>query len=391
LVMFKKLMYKLAGWAFKLFPRHQIVTANLHNILVIKLCCIGDILFTTPLLRALEKNFPRLHITYMVSGWCKELAAADPRVKATIEFNAYDKVGYLEKIRRALQAVSAIRRGKFDAAIVLHRSPLAGVLVALAGVPVRIGFNWQGEGFAHTHPVPFRADAHEIDRNLDCLRPLNAEPDGIATELLVPADFQATAELLLYHYGYTDPKQPLIAIFPAGGVNPGTTMITKRWPLESYRQLGQALIQDYQAKLLFVGNQADKTVIDRLLSEGYWGNSVIRTEGKTSLLLLAAILERCTLFIGGDSGPLHIAAAVKTPTLSLFGPTDPMLLAPRGKEHRVIRKALACMPCYNPISVRQGKVTECWKKNNLCMASIEPDEVIAAAGELLAWKGYALK
>jgi len=384
----KKLFCLIAQFIFSLFPHKPIVAANIQRILVIKLCCIGDILFTTPLLRALKTEFPRSQITYMVCSWCRELAAADPCVHDIIEFNAYDQVSRMKKIKRAWQVIREIRRHRFDLALVLHRTPWAGVLTALGGVPIRIGFDWEKGGFAHTHRIPFRAEAHEIDRYLDCLQPLGIYAQRKEPELQPPPAVEKAAAAFLNQHGYNKESGPLIAVFPAGGVNPGTVMTTKRWSLAGYQSLCQQLINLYHARILLVGNQDDIKIGDQLVADQPWGASVIRSEGKTSLLLLAALLRQCTLFIGGDSGPLHMADAVGIPTVSLFGPTDPKLLAPRGQQHRVINKLLPCSPCYNPLTVRQADVTVCREQNLACMQNITSQEVLGAVEELLSLKGY---
>lgn len=368
-------------------PRRPIVAANMQRVLVIKLCCIGDILFTTPMLRALQEQLPRAKVTYMVSSWCRSLVESDSRVDAIIEFNAYDKVGLLEKAKRVWQVVKEIRARQFDGALILHRTPLSGILAAAGRVPVRIGFNWEGAGFAHTHPVPFRAEAHEIDRNLDCIKIFGGAPTNKAPELNPDQEACTTAKQLLLKQGYTKSEQPLIAIFPGGGVNPGTVMTTKRWSLDGYQEVCRKLENRYHASLLFVGNDQDRLVSDALLKEQSFSN-VFRAEGKTSLMELAALLQQCDLFIGGDSGPLHMADAVGTATVSIFGPTDPHLLAPRGDQHRVIREPLRCSPCFTPITVREGNVNECKEGTMACMKTIDPEKVIEAAEELLEERGY---
>jgi lipopolysaccharide heptosyltransferase II len=383
----KKSIYFLARIFFMLFSRKPIVTAQMKRILVVKLCCIGDILFTTPVLRALHEHYPRARITYLTCSWCQELAAADPRVQDVILFDAYDKVRGIEKMRRAWRIVREIRKQRFDLALVLHRTPLAGMLVAMAGVPVRIGFDWEGGGFAYTHRIPFRADAHEIDRHVDCLKPLAIHPSHKEPEMKPLPAASKQAETFLKQHGYSGQKNPLIAVFPAGGVNPGTVMISKRWLLEGYREVCSQLIKRYQAHILLVGNQDDILVGDQLIAGQAWADGVIRSEGRTTLMVLAALLRQCVLFIGGDSGPLHIADAVGIPTVSIFGPTDPRLLAPRGARHRVIHAKLPCSPCYNPVTVRQRDVTVCQEKNMACMHQITSGEVLAAVEELLPLKG----
>ncbi len=373
-------------WLVNLFlPSRPLVAAQIQKVLIIKLCCIGDVLFTTPLIRALKDWQPRLKLTYMVSSWCRPLVEADPLVEAILEFNAYDRCSWWQKFKLSWAMVRTIRKQRFDLAIVLHRTPLAGLLPALAGVPVRVGFDWQGRGFSHTHPVAFDPKAHEIDRHLACLRPLGIATQDKQPQLSPDARAREAAQSLLAEVKAKTMQGPLIVLFPGGGVNPGTVMTSKRWTLEGYRKLGTLLQQDLGARLVLVGNDDDRRWNDRLLKGAAWAKDTLRLEGKTTLMILAAVLEQCDLFIGGDSGPLHLADAVGCATVSLFGPTDPTLLAPRGPRHRVVRKELSCSPCFTPADLQH---TTCWQGSLLCMTSIEAEEVLAAAQDLLSQKGF---
>ncbi|NTV53700.1 MAG: lipopolysaccharide heptosyltransferase II [Candidatus Firestonebacteria bacterium] len=382
-------------WIFKglrlLFwgARHKhLVTANVQRILVIKLCCIGDVLFTTPLLRALHANFPRAHIDYMVSPWCRELVRANSNVQRILDFDAYAPASGWGKLVRGWRARQDIRRGCYDVAIVLHRSGLATLLPFLAGVPIRIGWDWQGQGFSLTHPLKYRGEEHEVDRALDCLLPLGAGSEGDALEMAVPSDARQFAEAFLQARVAAGEHGPLVAIFAGGGVNPGTVMNTKRWKPSGYLEVCRELTRAYRARLLFVGTKSDAEVGDLILTESELQATAIRAEGKTDLLQLAALLEMCDLFIGGDSGPLHLAAAVETPTVSIYGPTDPKRLAPRGAWHRVVRHEVSCAPCYTPDTVHQEDVTVCRRGSPVCMLEVTPEAVLDAAEELLHKKGF---
>jgi lipopolysaccharide heptosyltransferase II len=379
-------------WLLQLFfwgaRRRRLVAANTQRILVIKLCCIGDVLFTTPLLRALHANFPRAHVAYMVCPWCRDLVRVNPYVQQVLDFDAYTPASWPRKLGRAWQALQDIRRGHYDAAIVLHRSGLATLLPFLAGVPIRIGWDWQGQGFSLTHPVPYRGEAHEVDRALDCLRPLGAGTEGEALEIPTTPEARQFAEDFLQTQGAGAKPGPLVAIFAGGGVNPGTVMNTKRWKPMGFLEVCRELVRAYGARLIFVGMQNDAEVGDVILADTELHKTVIRAEGKTDLLQLAALLEMCDLFVGGDSGPLHLAAAVDTPTVSVYGPTDPKRLAPRGPWHRVVVHPTPCAPCYTPDTVHQEDVTVCRRGNPICMLEVSAEDVLDAAGDLLHKKGF---
>jgi heptosyltransferase-2/heptosyltransferase-3 len=324
----------------------------------------------------------------MVSPWCRDLVHVNPYVQSILDYDAYAPGNLWQKMQRGWQAVQDIRRGHFDAAIVLHRSGLSTLLPFFGGVPVRLGWDWEGQGFSLTQAVPYRAQAHEVDRYLDCLRPLGAGLEGDAMELTPTPEARQFAETFLQEQGYRSGHGPLVAMFVGGGVNPGTTMNTKRWTPSGFLAVCQALIQHYGAQLMFVGTASDGVLGDALLANARFEAKVIRAEGKTSLIQLAALLEMCDLFIGGDSGPLHMAAAVDTPTVSIYGPTSPELLAPRGPWHRAVKRSVPCAPCYTPLTVHRSDVTTCRLGSPICMLEIAPADVQEAAEELLHKKGF---
>jgi len=384
-----KIMRSLLWLLFAGARRRRVVTVNVNRLLVIKLCCIGDVLFATPLLRALRANFPRTQITFMVVPGCRDLVDGNANVAGIIEFDPYARARWWNRLSGVWRAVRAIRAGRFDAAVVLHRSSSAGLLTWAGGVRIRIGFNAEGRGFCLTHPVPYREEAHEVDRYLDCLQPLGAAPVGTHLELDPGRAAEIFAENFMREHGLAvRGERPLIAVFPGGGVNPGSVMNSKRWLTGGFREVCRELAARYQCRLLFVGSAEDAPLGDEVLAAEAWQPPPLRAEGRTDLRQLAALLKSCDLFIGGDSGPLHIAAAVDTPTVSIFGPTDPKLLAPRGKKHRTVVTAVECAPCYTPRTAHDAGVTSCRRGDLVCMHRIAPADVVAAADSLLQEKGY---
>jgi lipopolysaccharide heptosyltransferase II len=384
----KHWLFKLLRLFFWRARRKPSVTANIQRIVVIKLCCIGDVLFTTPLLRALGTNFPRAHVAYMVCPWCRDLVRVNPHVQQVLDFDAYTPAPWPRKLARAWRALQELRRGRYDAAIVLHRSGMATLLPWLAGVPVRIGWDWQGQGFSLTHPLAYRGEAHEVDRALDCLLPLGAGSEGNALEMSIPPEARQFAENFFSSRGLSAGQGPLVAVFAGGGVNPGTVMNTKRWKPMGFLEVCRELVRAYAARLVFVGTKSDGAVGDLILADTELQPVVIRAEGQTDLVQLAALLEMCDLFIGGDSGPLHLAAAVDTPTVSVYGPTDPKRLAPRGAWHRTVVHDTPCAPCYTPDTVHQEDVTVCRQGSPICMLEVTPEDVLDAASDLLHKKGF---
>lgn len=141
--------------------------------------------------------------------------------------------------------------------------------------------------------------------------------------------------------------------------------------------LADALIERYGVKIIFVGGPGDEDVVKEVMSE--MNTPSINLVGKTTFTQLAAVFKHCHLFIGGDSGPLHIAAAVGTPTIGIFGPSDPKLVAPRGESHIAIWKGVSCSPCYRPDTVRTDLDFSICPQGILeCMENITVEDVLAA-------------
>jgi ADP-heptose:LPS heptosyltransferase len=153
-------------------------------------------------------------------------------------------------------------------------------------------------------------------------------------------------------------------------LNPSTTWMTKCWPAECFAQLGNYLLQEAGIKILLTGAKTDIPLVSQIREK--LNGDVVDITGSTSLRDLAAIAQKCDLFVSGDTGPLHIAAAVGTPTLSLFGPTDPQVYTPLGEQHSSLQTTVPCRLC------RRRKCSKF-----ICMEQIDPKVVYQEALKLL--------
>ncbi len=352
------------------------------RILIIKLISVGDVLFTTPALRALRLGFPKAHLSYLVGSWSKDVIEDNPNLDEII---VYDAPRHSQDRGRAwlstLSCLRQLRRKRFDLAVIFHRTSFAGLLALLAGIPNRVGFDYQGQGKFLTRKVTYEVGKHEVDRYLDVVRSLGLNPAGLWTEMLVGSKEQDYASELL-RANSLKPGERMVAVLPGGGKNPGTFMPTKRWPADRFARLIDEMAQRLQVKVLLVGGPGDEEVVSAVVSQ--IKSQAVNLVGKTTFKQLAAVLQRCRLFIGGDSGPLHIAAAVGTPTVGIFGPSDPQLVAPRGGKHLAVWKRVPCSPCYLPDTVAAGHdFSECKEGSRECMSAIQVEDVLAAAGFLL--------
>jgi heptosyltransferase-2 len=350
---------------------------RMKKILIIKLCCVGDILFTTPAIRALRKGFSKAYLAYLVGSWSKEIIEDNPNLDEVI---IYDPPAHSFSRWRAfistLSCLRKLRQKRFDLAVIFHRTSFGGLFSLLGGIPQRIGFDYAGQGRLLTQKVVFDTSKHEVDRYLDVVASLGLAPAGQSTEMKVmPKEENCASNLLRANGVKTEDR--LIGILAGGGENPGTSMPTKRWQPAKFARLADTIIEECDAKVIFVGGPGDEEVVKKVVSG--MKNEPINLVGKTTFKQLAAVLKHCLLFIGGDSGPLHIAAAVGTPTIGIFGPSDPGLVAPRGENHLVVWKNVPCSPCYWPDTVLTGHdFSSCLKGTLECMEKITVEDVLAA-------------
>lgn len=353
---------------------------HIKKILIIKLCCIGDILFTTPSIRALRKGFPEAHLAYLVGSWSKEIIEDNPNLDEIIVYDSpqHSSIRWRSYIR-TLKCLQKLRRGKFDLVVIFHRTPFSSFFAFLAGIPYRIGFDYAGRGRFLTQRVLFDSGKHEVDRYLDVVYSLGIKSAGKATEMKVMPEEKSYAWNILRDNG-VKAEDEVIGVLAGGGKNPGASMLTKRWSPQKFSQLADRMIEKYKVKIVFIGGSGDEDVVKEVMS-GMRNNS-INLVGRTNFKQLAAVLKRCELFIGGDSGPLHIAAAVGTPTIGIFGPSDPKLVAPRGKNHLTIWKNVSCSPCYRPDTVLSEKdFSKCHEGTLRCMEKITVEDILVAVDQ----------
>jgi lipopolysaccharide heptosyltransferase II len=291
---------------------------NPRNIVVIKPCCLGDLIMTTPLLQVLHHAYPNARITYVAGSWSKVVPEHVPAVNEVIDCGSIGIPGRYT-FNDYMKFAKELRQYRFDLAFALDRSPMLTLLPWLAGIPRRVGPDSLGRGFSLTDRVvvPPEDLRHQAEINLDLARKLNL-PISDPRMHFVPTE----AERQTVHSMQTHRLR--IAIFAGGGNNPGMELTAKRWPLERYRALTEKLIGDLDAEILFIGGPDDAALNKRLRAElDAADNAVADITGMTTIGELAAQLEQCDLFIGNDSSPMHLAAAVNIPVIAIFGPTSP--------------------------------------------------------------------
>ena len=318
---------------------------------------IGDMVLLTPALRALKHAYPESRLELLLRPRVADLMETHPYVDACIVDGKTDG-----RYRSLVKLVRQIRDRAFDVAVVLHPTSFRNALLPfLARVPVRVGTSAGGRGMLLTISHKDDTNVHEVRRYLRVLQLLDVDPVSDVLEFWHTDTDRQSIEHLLRREGVS-PQDRLIAI------NLGTTWTTKRWDVANFaeviRQIGYLAPE---TGIVLTGSFAEESLTEGLSSS----LRTINLVGKTSILQLGALLERCEVCLTCDSGPMHIAAAVGTPTVALFGPTDPVRHRPYDSGHTVIEKSVSCRPCYK---------RKCQRKDapHLCMTEIGIGEVVNA-------------
>ncbi len=345
-----------------------------RKLLVVRPDHLGDLLFLTPALQRLRRGFPDAEIVGLVGPWGVPVLAGNPNLNRLIawDFPWFDRRGRrstLAAYRSLVALARLLRRERFDLALQFRADFWWGaVAVRLAGIPEQIGFDVPSVRPFLSRALPVRHGIHAADENL-ALTEAVVKPGGSEKlEFFVAeADRRRAAELL----ASATRGRPVVALQSGAGAP------VKRWPIERLAEVGRRLRLDHRATIVALGGPGERDQVAELVAR--IGPETIGLAGVTSLGELAAVLERCQLAIGPDSGPLHLAVAVGTPTVHLFGPADPRRFGPYGDQsrHRVILSSWPCCPC-DRLDFPIGELSA-----HTCLAEISVEHVLDVAADLL--------
>ena len=317
------------------------IPQDLSALLLIQLGDIGDVVLTTPTSRALRDNFPEAKLIVALREKARGLIEDSPWVTDVI-YITQAKRTLRETVAFQTRFFSGLRKHRFDLAIDLRTGTRGAILAYLSGAPLRIGryaedgILWRNRLFTHLVRPKNELSQHCAEHGLNILAPFGLDTPNKAPQLFVSPDKEKRASALLREENVPAGKQ-IIA------VQPFSLWRYKEWGTEKFTTLVAWIRKEFSIPVLIVGSADERSRADDILRR--CGSGVYNLAGRTSLGELAAVLKRSDLFIGGDSAGLHIAAAVGTPTISLFGPSSPVSWAPKGEEHVVICKNWECVPC----------------------------------------------
>ena len=335
--------------------------ADIQRVLVVKTSSIGDVLHALPIVQAIKDAAPHLALDWVVRRRCADILTGNPAIDHLYVLPDKPSLGDILTLRRELHATH------YDMALDLQGLALSGLATRLSGAPVRVGWdrNREANALFLTHPiVPGKAkDAHEIDLLYGFADALGIHPEHPE---FTPQPYLAAENAAKAEYWLGDLPRPRIAL------NVGASRAYKRWPLGNWVHLTRALTLVGQ-RLVFVGDKADAQVVAQIIP--HLAGPAVNLAGKTTLRELASVLAACDLLVSGDSGPMHLAVAVGTPTVAIFGATDPARHGPYGARNTILHDPA-------PGLLTPGKrPTEA--EGAACMARVTPQNVIDAIAEAL--------
>ncbi|MDD5475164.1 MAG: glycosyltransferase family 9 protein [Syntrophales bacterium] len=344
------------------------------NILIVKLSAIGDVVHTLPSLSALRKAFPEAHITWVVEAGASDLLQDHPdcdRVLVSFRKRWVNDLAHCRRIRENLSEarsfIDALRDRVYDIAIDFQGLFKSAVIIGLSRAHRKIGYRSMQElsRFFYNETIPEDMEKHAVMRYLDFVEYLGIPTCEPRFTIAVDEEGRNRVARLLNENEIGE------RVFVA--VSPAALWETKLWDNESFAGLCDRISKELAVPVVFTGAGDDNLI--GLISQ-YMTQDAVDLSGRTSLRELACLYEKAALLVTTDSGPMHIAAAVGTPTVALFGPTSPSRTGPFGDGHTVVRSDISCSPCY----LKRCSTME-------CMMGITDERVFESVKESLASTG----
>ena len=332
---------------------------NIKKILIMNVNWIGDVIFSTPFIKAVRQNYPDSYIACLLHPRCVDVLKDNPRINDII---IYDEDGAHKGLIGKLKLIASIRKKKFDIAFILHRSFTKALIAFLAGARERVGYPTKRRGMFLTKIAEISdEEIHKVEYFLNLARAYGMDARDLSYEFFIRDSDRKKIRQFLTGNGIGD-RDLVIVLCPGGNWDP------KRWESDNFAKLADMLIEKLGAKVVLSGAKKDMALTEDI--KKVMKNIPVVSCGKTDLKELGALLERANLVVANDSGPMHLAVAMKTKVVALFGPTSPRLTGPYGQgNYRVIWKNEECdVPCYD---------LSC--TDNRCMAAITVDDVFKEA------------
>lgn len=345
-----------------------------------RLRLVGDVVFTTPAVHALRRHYPDARLDYLVEAAAAPIVRHSPDLTSVIEV---ERPRGLARLRYDLALARRLRATGYDLAIDFHGGPRSAALAWASGAPRRIGYDIPGRRLCYTTRVPWHPNLvpprHSVLNQWDLVLPLGiAPPDPVVDRVRMTPGTEAERGAAARLAGAGVPPDAPLVVLHVSASNP-----FRRWPRESFAAVAAALAAESPSRRIMItagpseADAADAIAAEAARRAGAAAAAILRC-GEPSLEELQVIMTRAELFIGGDSGPLHVAATTRVPVVALFGPTLPVRSMPwRDPAVPAVALEPASLPC-RPCHQRR-----CVPGDFRCLTATAPERVIDAAHAVL--------
>jgi lipopolysaccharide heptosyltransferase II len=341
-----------------------------EKFLVVRTDRMGDVILSLPVLEAIKSVFPKSHVAIMVSPYTQEVLANNPHLDDII-------IDDHKNVNRGLggyfRLVKEIRSRKFDVCVLLHPTLRLALILFLSGIRYRIGTGYRFyQIFFNRKLYQHRKKnlKHQSDYDMDMLQPLGIKARRILPKVYLSKSEEDLADRILEDFAIEE-DDLLVAVHPGSGNS------SLNLPIKRFAQAADSLIEDVRAKVVITGTKEEKGLAD--LMEGYMRNKPINLAGRTNLRQLVSLLKKADVLISNSTGPMHLSAALGTPTVAIFCPifaAGPIRWGPRGEGHEVV---LPPVPMCSKCKPRSCPYYDCMEK-------IKAEEILRRVGLILQAK-----
>ncbi len=350
------------------------------KILIINIFGIGDVLFTTPLIKNLKLENPSISIGYMCNKRALGVLESNPcinkfHIYERDEFHQESKKSKAKYFNKAREFFKEIKREEYQAVIDISLNTYMGSMCRYAGILKRVGFNYKNRGKFLTNKVDLLGyqDRHVLEHYLDLLTLLDVPIKEKEMELHIPQEDTDWADGFRRENSLEN--KPIVGIVPGGGASWGKEAYFKRWSSQNYAKLADYLIEKYGAGIILFGDKTDVALCQEVQEKMTFDATLAC--GKATITQFASLSQKCNVVVVNDGGPLHICVAAKAKTVSIFGPVDHNVYGPYPKDgHEVVVSDIVCRPCY-----RNFRKADC--THLLCLKTIEVQHVCRKVEQFL--------
>ncbi|PIQ87581.1 MAG: lipopolysaccharide heptosyltransferase II [Candidatus Omnitrophica bacterium CG11_big_fil_rev_8_21_14_0_20_43_6] len=355
----------------------------MKKFLVINPFGIGDVLFTTPAIKALKRQYPDSFIGYWSNLRIKPILESNPQINRVFALSRGDlkkiyQDSFFKGLWTALKLIWEIKKAHFDICLDFSLDHRYSLVAKMAGIKRRLGFNYKDRGRFLTDRVDLEGyhDKHVVEYYAELLKFLNVPVDDKNLFLTVLPNDESKARNILASVGIEE-TDCVIGIFPGAGGSWGKDAAIKHWPPLKFAQVAGKLIQQCAAKVIILGDESEREIAQVIVHA--MAKKPIDLVGKTGLEILPGVIKNCNLLITNDGGPMHMAAALGIKSISVFGPVSELVYGPYpvSQKHIVLKSDLGCRPCYENFRM------EVCDKDRECLKRVSVDEVFEAAVKLL--------